>query len=230
MKHFILVATCLSLLSAQQAAANPSTTVFAFDLHHVVVKPNLWERAKILLKSPDRWTLLQHALNPIFLFDLYRVFGQQSRAYERGMAELHHKYPKLKKVDGTIAEMANAQCPIPETMQLIEQLKTQGYKVYLLSNIGEHWFDKFKEKFGNIVALFDGCAICERLNGYMQKPSLAMYKNFRNKFGLWDKKIIFLDDLKSNIKSANAMGFHGIHFKSMNDVLTELTSINIMIP
>src|ERR1700740_454146 len=105
---FILCATSV-LASAAPEPISPKTTVFVFDLHHVLFHPDIIERAHILWHSPQKWNILRHLLNPLFLIDLSRIFYFHTTAYERGMQILEKQYPSLQAADQTIIELANAQ-------------------------------------------------------------------------------------------------------------------------
>mgnify|MGYP001756992479 FL=1 len=54
------------------------------------------------------------------------------------------------------------------------------------------------------------------------KPEAAIYQLLQSRYDLDPVKTVFIDDLLGNIEAAQAQGWHGIHFKSAQQVTQDL--------
>lgn len=106
----------------------------------------------------------------------------------------------------------------------IEELKSRGYKVYLLSNYPRDLF-KLHEDCGRLP--FVNNADGKVVSGYvkMVKPDADIYEYLVDKFGLKMEECVFIDDLENNVGTARALGMKGIVFKSYEQASQELNAI-----
>lgn len=86
--------------------------------------------------------------------------------------------------------------------KLIKELKSQDYRIYLLSNCSV----QFDEYYQNITAFnyFDDFYISARYH-YL-KPDLKIYQHFLTKFNLEAQECIFIDDVQANVEGARKAG------------------------
>lgn len=56
------------------------------------------------------------------------------------------------------------------------------------------------------------------------KPDAAIYEKCVGDLGLQPSEVVFLDDRPENVKGANAVGLHAVHFESAAQALGELSS------
>lgn len=113
---------------------------------------------------------------------------------------------------------------IPETVSLLYKLKKK-YKLYGLTNwsaetisIAYDRFPFFKE--------FDGIVVSGHEK--MIKPNKEIYHLLLNRYNLKAENTIFIDDNLKNIRAAEEIGLHGIHFESPDQLKTELSSLNVI--
>jgi putative hydrolase of the HAD superfamily len=57
------------------------------------------------------------------------------------------------------------------------------------------------------------------------KPEHAIYQMLQTRYQLEPAQTVFIDDLLANVKAARALGWHGIHFESAQQLQTELDAI-----
>ena len=88
-------------------------------------------------------------------------------------------------------------------IELIKNLKLQGYKIYLLSNINEHTFINV-EKSG-LFNIVDGYVLSYK--EHQVKPYVAIYETLLNRYELMASECLFIDDNEKNIKTAQELGF-----------------------
>jgi len=99
--------------------------------------------------------------------------------------------------------------PIGETEAAIAELKARGVKQYALSNMSHETVDgtfAMSPAFG----LLDG-RIISGFEGVM-KPGPEIFQLACDRFGFAPADALFVDDSARNIATAEAMGFHVLHF------------------
>lgn len=102
--------------------------------------------------------------------------------------------------------------PVPGMYELIRELKSAGYGIYLLSNASlrqhEYWPRIEASQF------FDGTLISA--DEGLMKPQPEIYRLILERFGLKAEESFFIDDLPSNIEGAFYCNMPGAVF--YNDV------------
>ena len=98
--------------------------------------------------------------------------------------------------------------PIPGMYELIEELKTNGYGIYLLSNASlrqhEYWPRIPASRF------FDGTLISA--DEGVIKPQPEIYRLILERCGLKAEECFFIDDVPANIEGAFSCGIPGAVF------------------
>lgn len=102
----------------------------------------------------------------------------------------------------------------------IRELKTQGYKVYVLSNWSEPCYQANKDGKLQFVKEADG-AVFSYQEGVI-KPAKEIYQLLCDRYEIDPKKAVFLDDNAANIEGAKAFGLNTIHFKTYAQAKEEL--------
>lgn len=98
--------------------------------------------------------------------------------------------------------------PIPETEVLIRELKTQGIKCYVLSNMSKEFYAELL-KFP-VFELFDGAVVSyqERVN----KPAREIYEIILSRYGLEPSETLFADDKAANTAAAAELGIQTVTY------------------
>ncbi len=109
---------------------------------------------------------------------------------------------------------------------LIRNLKTNGYKVYLLSNYSKKHFEEDKEYF-TFLEDVDGWVISYEIKHI--KPEAQIYQTLINKYDIVPGEAVFLDDLDENLEGARVFGFHTIPVSSYPQMTEDLMKLGIMI-
>lgn len=104
----------------------------------------------------------------------------------------------------------NILTPIEETVEILKSLKTNGYKLYYLSNFHHLAFEHILEKY-DFFKLFDGGVVSYEEK--LLKPEKEIYEVLIERYNLNPKESIFVDDTKVNIEMAENLNIKGIVFK-----------------
>ena len=106
-----------------------------------------------------------------------------------------------------------------ENLEYIKQLKTKGYKIYLLSNITEESYN-YINSIISINRDFDGGVYSYQ--EHLVKPDSKIYQVLINRFKLNKYESIFFDDKIKNVIAASNIGIKSVVFKSIDDIKDNL--------
>lgn len=90
----------------------------------------------------------------------------------------------------------------------MQELKEQGYRIYLLSNYPQRMYEIHKHTRFTFYPYIDGEVVSYQYK--LAKPDPAIYKLLCKKYSLLPQECIFLDDREENICAAKALGMEGI--------------------
>ena len=136
--------------------------------------------------------------------------------YDRGVVSYEQVVTDLAEYNHCDRELAEknlqrsiiTQEEIPSTKALIADLKSAGYKLYVLSNMSLEFIKFLREK--EVYKYFDGEVVsCEE---HIVKPDTRIYKTLIDRYSLVESETLFIDDRKSNIKAAREAGWEGFDF------------------
>jgi FMN phosphatase YigB (HAD superfamily) len=102
-----------------------------------------------------------------------------------------------------------------ESVELLQDLRKTGYKLYLLSNTNIFHYTyiqkEMKEKFGinHLDELFDASFYSFKMG--MRKPDAEIYHKVLADINMPGANMVFIDDNADNIRGAIAAGLPGLH-------------------
>ena len=128
----------------------------------------------------------------------------------------------LTKLEELMQFVKESVTPIPESIELLEELAAQGFNLYCLSNIPVCRFAHIQplHKFWHH---FKGIIISGEIK--MLKPDREIFEHLLSEFQLQASATVFVDDFPINIESAEAAGLHAVLFRDANDCRRQLQSI-----
>lgn len=133
---------------------------------------------------------------------------------------------KLEKLARFFDEGSKSKKLNSELIDIIEKLKTAGFKTAILSNYTTTLRDRVKNQkidhlFGEIVVSGE--------EGY-QKPDKEIFEITFNKLGVESSESIFIDDSESSLSSSGEVGYTPILYRdneSLRIRLSELLNISL---
>ena len=123
--------------------------------------------------------------------------------------------------------LADITAPISPMVQLAKQLKQNGYKLFLLSNLATEHYDVLQAKYPEIAELFDGIIISAHVK--MLKPHKQIYQHLLETYDLKPQECIFKKKKKENVDAAQQCGITGITHKNVTKTKSELVKLGIKI-
>ncbi|MFX0028443.1 MAG: HAD family hydrolase [Candidatus Hermodarchaeota archaeon] len=116
--------------------------------------------------------------------------------------------------------------PIQTNIDLVKELKSNGYKLYVLSNIMIEAFDFVKKRY-NFFSLFDGIVISGNIQ--IIKPEMGIYQHLLQKYNLNPEESVFIDDVEQFTLQADNMNMKTIHYLPTTDLRSELRRLDVKI-
>jgi FMN phosphatase YigB (HAD superfamily) len=207
-------------------------TLIAFDLHHVVVRPN---RLSMLLSV----VLFPHMFHVVFylLFHPRALIGLIIELFTFQHPEKILRDSRISKYQQLIdwlsplfENIVNSQELNHDVVRIIDELKGYGHEVVLFSNIGEEHLEKLVERLPVMKVKFDGFHATSKELNYHKKKQMTTWNNFMKKFDLIENKrnVFLIDDKPRNIAVARQCEFDGIVYKNPTQLREELVALQLL--
>ena len=113
-------------------------------------------------------------------------------------------------------------------IQLLAQLRAQGFGVYLLSNTNSIHLLDFRaivlaqHGIADFDALFDGAYYSHLIGA--RKPDAEAFQRVADAAGIEPSETLFIDDNAPNLVGARAVGMHTLHHPANTDIAAHLTT------
>lgn len=116
--------------------------------------------------------------------------------------------------------------PFESMEKLIQALKGNGYKIYLLTNMSSRFY-RFYRRIP-AVKYFDGMIVSADV--HLLKPQPEIYLKLFERFCLKPEECFFIDDRKENIEAGEALGMKGFCYRQdMEELKSALNAEGIRI-
>ncbi|WP_343008916.1 HAD family phosphatase [Clostridium celatum] len=195
-----------------------------FDLGNVVLNYNPEE---YLIKKINDKNKVEIALNNIFKSNEWKMLDRGIITEEEAKRVIKNRViDNSEIIDLAFENWYDMLRPIEETIELINKLKKNGYKIYYLSNFHSKAFEEvtnknkvFEEFYGGIVSFKEK----------LLKPEKEIYMKLLEEYNLNPEECIFIDDMLINIEGAKAVDIKGIQFISTKDLIYKLRECGVEI-
>ncbi len=105
------------------------------------------------------------------------------------------------------------------TIRVIKKLKQSKYKLGILSNITHENLNHFIKK-SKWLDYFDVKVFsCKEK---VLKPHEEIYRIALKRLSESPENVLFIDDTEENVKAAERLGMHGMHYKSYDEMIKEM--------
>ena len=115
--------------------------------------------------------------------------------------------------------------PIDGTVEILADLKRAGVPRYGLTNWSAETFRPQCRRFA-FLSWFDGIVVSGE-EGVI-KPDPRIFRILLERYRIAPEEAVFIDDNPGNAAAAAALGIHGIHFRSPDDLRRELESLGFL--
>lgn len=108
---------------------------------------------------------------------------------------------------------------MPYTIEWLEELKSKGYHLYIISNYGEYTYERTRKEM-TYLPYMEGAVFSFQCK--MIKPDVEIYQHFCDTYQLNPEECVFLDDREANVEGAKRAGFYAIQFENYEQAREEL--------
>jgi 2-haloacid dehalogenase len=114
---------------------------------------------------------------------------------------------------------------IEGTVAILGELRRREVPLYALTNWSEETFRTQPVRFP-FLQWFTGIVVSGREK--LVKPDPRIYTLLLTRHGVDPKRAVYIDDVRANAEAATALGIHGIHFRSPDQLRGKLRSIGLL--
>jgi|SRR4029453_11085849 2-haloacid dehalogenase len=114
---------------------------------------------------------------------------------------------------------------IDGTVDVLAELKRNAVPVYAITNWSAETFPSQRERF-EFLDWFEGIVV-SGMEGVM-KPDPRIFHILVERYRVSAESAVFIDDVAENAAAASALGIHGIHFRSPDQLRRELVAVGML--
>uniref|UniRef100_A0A7C4PT54 HAD family phosphatase n=1 Tax=Anaerolinea thermolimosa TaxID=229919 RepID=A0A7C4PT54_9CHLR len=111
----------------------------------------------------------------------------------------------------------------PEVNEVIVRLKEMDCPLFLLSNTNELHFSHVLERYP-VIHLFDEWILSFEVGA--KKPKRRIYEAIFEKTDVRADRILYIDDVESNVRAAEALGMKGMVFREAADLWSLMPEVH----
>lgn len=140
--------------------------------------------------------------------------------FSETIPELQAEWPEYAEAIQLFHDRWMEMCrgPWPGMSELIDQLRSEGYGIYGLSNWPREFFMPAREKVETLQKV-DDYVVSSDVG--LVKPDARIYNLLLSKYGLKPEECVFVDDVQANVDGARAVGMHAILFDGRPECVKE---------
>ena len=200
------------------------------------IKAIVFDFGNVLLEWNPRYVYRRYFLNneeamEDFLREVdfmeWNAHQDKGRSFEEGVAELSRKFPHYSDLIRAYHDHWKDSIgdSFAGTVEILKQLKRNGYALYGLSNWSAETFPFAREKY-DFFDVFDDIVISGEVGAI--KPEPEIFEITLKKIGRPANECLFIDDSLTNIEQARKMGFITVHFESPEQLEKELHELKLL--
>lgn len=114
---------------------------------------------------------------------------------------------------------------IEGSVAVLGELKRRGVPVYGISNWSAETFPPQRERF-DFLSWFDDLVISGVVG--VIKPDPRIFRILLDRNGIDPASAVYVDDVAAKAEAASALGLHGIHFRSPDQLRRELAVVGLL--
>ena len=160
-------------------------------------------------------------------FSSWNAEQDRGRPFTEGIAELSGQFPQYAHLIRAYYDHWEDLVvgPISGTVEILHSLKQAGYALYGLSNWSTETYPRIQHQY-DFFNLFDKIILSGDVK--LIKPDPAIFNLTLKAIHRTARECLLIDDSEANIITAKKMGFVTIHFKSPEQLRTELHQLNLL--
>jgi len=197
--------------------------IIVFDFGGVLID---WNPRHLYRKLfPGESAAMERFLSEINFYE-WNHEQDKGRPFSEGVAILSKQHPHYAALIAAFAERWEETLagPIAETVDVLRQLKAQGYPLFGLTNWSAETFRRIRPKY-DFLSWFDDIVVSGEVG--LAKPDPAIYEILLEAANATADQCLFIDDSAANVRAAERMGFTAIRYESPGQLQRELSSYGL---
>ncbi|MEM1321220.1 MAG: HAD family phosphatase [Bacteroidota bacterium] len=204
----------------------PSIHTIIFDLGGVLID---WNPRHLYRKIFEKEEEMEHFLHHICTQD-WNEQQDAGRSTREAADILIPQFPdyqaQIEAFYGRWEEMLAG--PIQGTVDILDALCKDGrYEMLALTNWSAETFPIAQQRYA-FLRWFEDILVSGKVK--LKKPDPRIYQMLIDRHQLQPEEAVFIDDSARNIKAAQDLGIHGIHFTSPAQLRSALAELGIHLP
>src|ERR1700690_2767079 len=202
---------------------NSSIKAILLDFGGVLLQ---WDPHKLYSRFFDQPQQIDEFLAEIS-FSSWNAEQDRGRPFEDGIAEISNQFPQHSHLIRAYYDHFEETIvgPITGTLEILHKLKQAGYPLYGLSNWSAENYPRVRHQY-DFFNLFDKIILSGEVK--LIKPDPAIFNLTLQMIRRTANECLLIDDSEANISTAKKIGFATIHFKSAEQLQTELHQLNLL--
>lgn len=193
-----------------------------FDLGNVLLS---WKPGEFLLKSGYDEETTRLILDTVFRSQTWLSLDNGDITKEEAIDIMALKSSlKRDHIESLFNLCTEIIFPLHNNIKLLPGLKKQGLRLYYLSNFPLDFFKEVKTEY-NFFKYFDGGIISAEVN--KSKPDPDIYRILLERFRLDPFESLYIDDIDSNVRSAELIGMKVIHLAETDCLENKLSEFGV---
>ena len=178
-----------------------------FDLGGVLID---WNPRYLYRKLLDSEEAVEDFLGRICTHD-WNEQQDAGRSFAEGIALLSKEHPEQRDLIAAYYERWTEMLggALEETVEVLADLKARGVPLFALTNFSAETFPHARERFA-FLQWFEGILVSGEEG--LKKPDHRIFHRLAERYDLSLESAAFIDDTPKNVKAAQELGLHGIHF------------------
>jgi 2-haloacid dehalogenase len=114
---------------------------------------------------------------------------------------------------------------IAGTVEVLAELRQRAVPIYAVTNWSAETFPPQRKRFA-FLSWFHGIVV-SGFEGII-KPDPRIFRILCERYAVTPESAIFIDDVARNAEAASALGIHGIHFRSPEQLRGDLAALGML--
>jgi 2-haloacid dehalogenase len=149
------------------------------------------------------------------------------RSFDEGIAERQRLFPEHAEL---IALWKTGwermlRGPISETVELVDQLRGRGHRLYALTNWSAETFPVARTRYA-FLGWFEDIVVSGEVG--LAKPDRRIFELAIHRCGLTPASTVYIDDIRSNVEAAHLLGLHALHFENARKLRADLERLSLL--
>ena len=149
------------------------------------------------------------------------------RTFAEGVRELMPLHAERLELIEAFGKRFSEMIPgaIEGSVTVLAELKQLGVPIYAITNWSAETFPPQRDRFP-FLSWFEGIVV-SGFEGVI-KPDRRIFEILCERYRVKPEQAVFIDDVAGNAEAASALGIHGIHFRSPEQLRSELIGLGLL--